>query len=115
MSRFLENAQRIFQAAEDASQAGMPPSEMTIFIGPEGGIQMIAGSEWSLESLAWARGAQMAYRVSQQDHTVTVVGRAGSRTCLFETETPNGAARRLLSNRVNYSIPCPGTQLLTNA
>lgn len=104
MSRFLDNAQRIFQTAEEAALAGLQPSEMTIFIGPEGGIQMIAGTEWSLESLAWARGAQMAYRVSQQNHTVTVVGRAGSETCLFRAETPNGAARRLLSNQALYTV-----------
>lgn len=104
MSRFLENAQRIFQTAEEASLAGLQPSEMTIFIGPEGGIQMIAGSGWPLESLAWDRGAHMAYRVSQQNHTVTVVGRAGSRTCLFRTETPNGVARRLLSNQALYNV-----------
>lgn len=104
MSRFLENAQRIFQTAEEAALAGLQPSEMTIFIGPEGGIQMISGTEWSLESLAWARGAQMAYRVSQQNHTVTVVGRAGSRTCLFRAETSNGTARQLLSSQALYSV-----------
>jgi hypothetical protein len=108
VSRFLENAQKIFQAAEEAAQAGLQPSEMTIFIGPAGGIQMIAGSDWPLESLTWARGAQMAYRVSNQGHTVKVEGRAGGRTCLFEAETPNGAARHLLSNRAAYTVtPAP--------
>ncbi|MGD0436544.1 MAG: hypothetical protein ABSB86_08760, partial [Bryobacteraceae bacterium] len=41
-------------------------------------------------------GARMAYRVNQSASIVRVEGRAGARTCLFETAKPERAARLLL-------------------
>jgi len=35
---------------------------------------------------------------------VRVEGRAGSRTCLFETEKPERAARLLLNHSPNYNL-----------
>ena len=39
----------------------------------------------------------MAFRVRHKDGNVRLEGRAGSRTCLFETAKPNGAVRLLLA------------------
>jgi hypothetical protein len=47
-------------------------------------------------------GAKMAYRVSQSASVVRVEGRAGSRTCLFETVKPERAARLLLNSSSSY-------------
>ena len=69
---------------------------MTILISAGGGIRMIADSDWPLDSLQQHHGAEMAYRVSQSAIITRVEGRAGSRTCLFETEKPERAARALL-------------------
>ena len=99
MSRFAENAQSILDAAESAAGHGESCSEMTILIGTEGGIRMIADSDWPLDSLAWHHGAQAAYRVSQHRGSVRVEGREGSRTCMFETANPAHTARMLLSAR----------------
>lgn len=104
MSLFEENAARIFDAAQNASSAGLSPSEMSILIRRDGGIHMVAGSDWPLASLQAHHGAQMAYRVSQQGGTVRVTGRAGSRTCMFEAEKPNGVARHLLGAPVAYTV-----------
>lgn len=104
MSSFEENAAKIFDAAQDALSAGFTPSEMSILIRRDGGIHVVAGCDWPLESLQAHHGAQMAYRVSQQGGTVRVSGRADSRTCLFEAAKPNWAARQLLGAPVAYTL-----------
>jgi hypothetical protein len=77
---------------------------MTILITPEGGIRMVADSDWPLDSLQLHHGARMAYRVSHNAANVRVEGRAGSRTCLFETAKPDRAARLLLNGSPNYAF-----------
>ncbi len=96
MSQFIDNAARIFETAESTLVSAREFSDTTILISPTGGIRIVAGSDWPLRSLKEHHGAQMAYRVSRQETSVRVQGWAGGRTCLFETEKPQGAARRLL-------------------
>lgn len=96
MSRFVENAVSLLDAAESALESGNTPSDFTILITSEGAIRMIAESDWPLDSLQAHHGARMVYRVSEKNAKVRVEGREGSRTCLFETPTPRDAARLLL-------------------
>ena len=116
MSRFVDNAVQILDAAENTVRAGHTPSEITILISAEGGIRMVADSDWPLDSLQAHHGARMAYRVSQRASVVRVEGRAGSRTCLFETEKPERAARLLLNHTPNYFVAqvsdLPSTSLM---
>ncbi len=112
VSRFLDNAAQILDAAESALQSGHTPSDMTILITAEGGIRMLADSDWPLDSLQSHHGAKMAYRVSQNASVVRVEGRADSRTCLFETVKPEQAARLLLNSSRSY---WSGPRLLTSA
>ena len=102
MSRFLDNAAQILEAAESAVQSGHTPTDMTILITAQGGIHMVADSDWPLDSLQLHHGAKMAYRVSQSASVVLVEGRADSRTCLFETAKPERAARLLLNSSPSY-------------
>jgi hypothetical protein len=111
----MDNAVRIFDAAESAVEAGHTPSEMTILISAEGAIRMVADSDWPLDSLQAFHGARMAYRVSEKDAKVRVEGRAGSRTCLFETEKPERAARLLLGYSGGAASSLPSERLLTSA
>ena len=99
MTRFAEQAHNILDAAESASGRGESPTEMTILIGQDGGIHMIAESDWPLDSLVWHHGAKTAYRVSEQHGSVRVEGREGSRTCLLESAKPAHVARMLLAAR----------------
>lgn len=76
---------------------------------------MLVDSDWPLESLQTHHGAQMAYRVSQQETTVRVEGRAGWETCLLTTAKPERVARLLLGPRPYYpvvpamaALPAPG-------
>jgi hypothetical protein len=105
MNRFVDNAAKIFEAAESAAVTGHPLSDMTILISPTGGIRMVADCDWPLASLQAHHGAQMAYRVSEQAATVRVQGRAGGKTCLFETVKPEQVARHLLGGIVQAATP----------
>lgn len=100
----MEHASRIFEAAESTAQAGHTVTDMAILVSPEGGIRMIADSDWPLESLRLQHGAQMAFRVSQRQDAVRVEGRAGSRTCLFESAKPDQVARLLLNSTPRYQV-----------
>ena len=89
------------EAAEAGAAAGANAEDWDILIGHDGGIRMMATSDWPLESLKAHYGARMAYRVRRQDRKVRLEGRAGARTCLFESATPDGAARLLLAQTVS--------------
>lgn len=98
MSQFLENAREIFEAAENSAAAGHSSSDYTILLGStEGGIHMIANSDWSLGALQQAHGARQAYRVSQVEGRVVVDGRDGNRTCHMEAMPAQKAAQFLLN------------------
>jgi hypothetical protein len=98
VSQFLDNAREIFEAAETSAAAGHAPSEYTILIGAaQGGIRMIANSDWSLGALQREHGAQLAYRVSNVDGRLTVDGREGQRTCHMETTSASKTAQFLLN------------------
>jgi len=93
VSRFLEQAIELLEGAERSAAAGEPFTEWTILITPTGAVQMLAGNDWPLASLQAHRGAGMAFRISRRAGRIRLEGRAGSRTCLFETAKPDGAAR----------------------
>lgn len=95
VSRFVSNAVSLLDAAESAFRTGHTPSDVTILISPEGGIRMVADSDWPLDSLQAHHGASMAYRVSQHRDKVRIQGQSGSRTCLLESSAKD-QARRLL-------------------
>lgn len=93
MSLFIQHMEQLLAAAEAAGTG----SEMTVLIGRDNGINLIADSDWPLDSLALERGARCAYRVSPGSNgTVRVEGREGSRRCVMEAESPARTARLLL-------------------
>ncbi len=91
MSRFAQQAEEIFRAAESAGS----PSELTILLG-DFGIRVIADSDWPLDSLLWHHGARTAYRVWDRGGTVCVEGRQGAARCRIESQRPGRIARALL-------------------
>jgi hypothetical protein len=96
VSRFVENAEKLMDAAV---QTGHTPSHLTILLGCEGGIRMIADSDWPLDSLQTYHGASTIYRVSQHREKVRVEGREGLRRCIFESPATIQAARLILGRR----------------
>lgn len=93
---FAEQAQSILDAAESAASRGETCSEMTILIGQDGGIHMLADSDWPLDSLALHHGARSAYRVTGSKGSVRVEAREGGRVCVMQTRNPAQTARLLL-------------------
>jgi len=104
VSRFIANAVEILAAAENTMKAGSVPSDLTILISAEGGIRLVADCDWPLESLRQFHGSSAAYRVRPLEDKVRVEGRAGSQTCVFETDRPASAARFLLNSVPTYHL-----------
>jgi hypothetical protein len=100
VSGFLAEVGRIFDVAEAASGAGEAACDLAILVQPDGAIRMLDASGWQLPALAVHTGAQTAYRVTRQSGHVRVEGRAGSQSCLLESETPARRAAGLL-----HSVP----------
>ncbi len=96
MSLFAEHVQQLLDAAQSATSRGETCSEMTILIGQDNGIHMIADSDWPIDSLALDRGAKAAYRIPGLDGPIRVEGREGPRHCVMETTHPARTARLLL-------------------
>jgi hypothetical protein len=109
--RFADNALQIFEAAESAFQAGLPPEETTILIGREGELRVIQHSDWSLDRLQEEHGAAMAYRVSADDRKVRLEARAEGGRMLLESDPASRAACRLIgtspkrSNQPSHARP----------
>src|SRR5436305_15267411 len=101
VSRFVDTAVEILEAAENVMKAGQTPSEVSILIGAEGAIRIVADSDWPLDSLQREHGARTAYRVRPASDGVAVDGRDGTRTCHFEATVPARTARFLLN-----ATPC---------
>jgi hypothetical protein len=83
-------------AALAATERGEACTEMTILITPDGAIRMCAESDWPLESLAREQGARAAFRVTEHQGMVSVIGREGVHTCFLESRTQHGIGRLLL-------------------
>jgi hypothetical protein len=104
VSGLIENARKIMDTAVDAERTGMEPSDWTIFFGPDGGLQMIAGIDTPLDSLAWSRGARMAWQVRHLGGGVRVEGLAARERCQFEIKSPRHTAAMLLGAAGMYQL-----------
>jgi hypothetical protein len=93
-SRFAEQAANILEAAESAGSC----SHMTILIGHDRAIHMIADSDWPLDSLTSHHGAKTAYRVTENSGSIRVEAREGQRTCVMESTNPRQIAHYLLGS-----------------
>lgn len=104
METLNSTAGRLMEAMESGVRAGMTVDDWVVFVGPEGGYQMIAGYEGSLESLAWQRGARQAWRMLRRDGEVAVVGRNGAERCELRTPLPRKGVKHLIQQVAVYSI-----------
>ena len=108
MNGFIDNGAKIFEAAQNVMNTGEMPSDYTIVMGAEGGITMIANSDWPLDSLLRENGGGTAYRIKPAADRVIVDGREGSSTCHFEAMSPTETARLVLNAfPVSYTFVQP--------
>lgn len=101
MDPFLANAEEILQAAAGCAHAGRRPTGWTILLGAGGEIEMLAAEGWDLDQLRRERGAAMAFRVAEAEGRIAVEGRAGTRACRLESESPAAVARGILNARAS--------------
>lgn len=95
---------KALEAMQSAATAGMTVDDWVVFIGPEGGYQMIAGYEGSLDALSWDRGARQAWRMLRRDGEVVVEGRDGVERCALRTPVPRHGPKHLVQQAAVYSI-----------
>lgn len=101
VNALLGNAAKLLETASSCSSADPSPNDWTIFIGPEGGLQMVAGAVQSLESLSWTCGARTAWQVSHRASSVRVEGWHAGQRCILESPKP---AARLVADLRLYEL-----------
>ena len=99
MDLFLDHARQILEAAETATRHGEECSAMTILIGQEAGIHLVADSDWPLETLTVHHGAKAGYRVTRQRGEVQVEGQSHRHSCILRSTRPAALHRLLLGPR----------------
>lgn len=105
---FIDNGAKIFEAAQNVMNSGESPSDYTIVMGAEGGITMLADSDWPLDSLLREYGAGMAYRIKPGQGGVSVDGADGNSSCHFETMSAREKARFVLNSfPISYTLIQP--------
>jgi hypothetical protein len=73
VSAFLREVEEIF---ETARQGGPEDCDLAILVGRDGGIHMVAGSDWGLEPLRVRHGATTAYRIARNAGHVRLEARS---------------------------------------
>lgn len=84
--------------------SGAAVEDWVVFTGPEGGYQMIAGYEGTLDSLAWERGARQAWRMVRRDGEVFVEGREGMNRCEVRSPLPRSSVRNIVPHSAVYAV-----------
>jgi hypothetical protein len=85
VSAFLRQAEEIFATA---TSAGAEDCDLSILIGRDGGIHMIADSGWQIESLRAHHGAQTAYHVHRTSGNVRLEARSFNQSCVLACDRP---------------------------
>lgn len=104
VSLFWKNAAKLMEAGLDAMHAGRASDAMTVVIGAEGGIHLLAHNDWPLDRLAADRGAKAVYRVKRSHGQLAVEGREGASRCYLETECPSNPALALIRDKPMYTL-----------
>jgi len=99
-----EDADKLMSVFQAGAAAGMSSGDWVVFVGPEGGYQMIAGYGGSLESLQWDKGATRAWSVSRRGSRLVVEGRTSTDRCLIENAAPMQQAKTVLGQVALYRI-----------
>lgn len=104
VTSLLHNAKTLLETAAGSVEAGFDCGDWTVFVGPEGGLQMIAGADRTLASLRFDRGATAAWQITRHSGNVRVEGLAGSDHCVLESRPRGAALRRLVSDIRLYEL-----------
>jgi hypothetical protein len=104
MTDLLRNAERIFETATSAAGSELESGDLAILVGQDGGIRMVMGTDWPLDSLQAHHGASAAYKVSRTASQVRVEGKSRTSSCVLESQSASAVARRLLADSPRYLL-----------
>ena len=102
MDHLIENASRIIETMRESIASGPATEVMTVYVGPDGDLHIIAGECMPFESLTWSEGARMTWRATWKSGRVRVEGLDGRRSCVLEEPAPRTAGSRLLGETRMY-------------
>jgi hypothetical protein len=80
VSSFLREVEEIFATAREG---GPEDCDLAILVSRDGGIHMVAGSDWGLESLRVRHGATAAYRIARNSGRVRLEARSADQSCVL--------------------------------
>ncbi len=104
MDALEENAEKLMDVLRTADDAGMASEDWVVFVGPQGGYQMIADYDGSLESLTWDKGATQAWRVTRRGGRLKVVGKALGGDCEIEGTARSQSFKWMLPHSALYQV-----------
>lgn len=91
-------------AALSASRLGCATESVTVVIGDEGGIHILARNDWPLDRLREERGARATYRVEHASGRVAVTGTTATSACRLESDRPALAIQQVLRDNPRYLL-----------
>lgn len=92
VSALLRNAEEMFDVARTA---GGEDCDWNIVVDPGGGIHMMRGGDWPVESLRAERGAEAAYRIRRSSGRVRVEAARAGEMCVLAAAGARELARSL--------------------
>ena len=105
MSRFLDDAVRIFETA--SAGAGSPSSELGILLDGAGGLRIVDAAGWNPEALRLHYGARTLYQVTRRGAGVEVAGNGPGHSCLLRSEAPRVPSLHLPAGVPQYTLVLP--------
>jgi len=116
VSRFLDDAAEILDAAERSLAADLDPSDYTILIDSTGSMRILSDCDWPLDSLQREHGSRTVYRVSRTGNSVRVEGREGSRSCVLESGDSRRATPQPMTTAPTWLLRqnCVARQILVS-
>jgi hypothetical protein len=93
VSSFLRDVEEIFAAAR---QGGPEDCDLAILVSRDGGIHMVAGSDWGLESLRVRHGATTAYRIARNGGRVRLEARSADGSSVLRADPQARPRERLV-------------------
>ena len=99
VSAFLREMEEIM---ETARQGGPEDCDLAILVSREGGIHMVAGSDWGLEPLRVRHGATTAYRIARHNGHLRLEGRSAHHSSVLRSDPPGHLARATIPDFPRY-------------
>jgi hypothetical protein len=99
VSSFLREVEEIF---ETARQGGPEDCDLAILVSGDGGIHMVAESDWGLEPLRVRHGATTAYRIARHGGRVRLEARSAGHLPVLRSDPRGHPARATIPDFPRY-------------